>query len=361
MIGGMTAFCLDMHAGYRCQHAGACCTAGWTIPAEPAVVHAVQANFHAAGRLFVTSTSSPDEPAIVATTTSGACVFFDQAHDRLCAIHRDLGPEHLPAACRHFPRVVLTDDRGTFISLSHFCPTAAAMLFSERSIRRVAAPASLSLDDGVEGLDARGVLPPLIRPGMLTDLEGYDAWERAGLDVLARDDLSPDQALGVIDEATRDIEGWRPGSDALTTRVLRAFDGARPPENAPPAFEQAARLVTGLRQVIPAEVTLPADDRDAESRWPSVVASFTRDHRVIRRYLAARLFGNWTAYSGQGLRTVTGALRLHLALLRLELVRQAQTAIDPRAVLLGAIRATDLVLVHHAEARALAHLLDVTL
>src|SRR5262245_2519115 len=131
MILDMTAFCLDMHAGYRCQHAGACCTAGWTIPAEPPVVHAVEAHFRAAGRLFVTSTSSPDDPAMVALTTRGACVFYDQAHDRLCAIHRELGAEYLPSACRHFPRVVLTDDRGTFVSLSHFCPTAAALLFAE--------------------------------------------------------------------------------------------------------------------------------------------------------------------------------------------------------------------------------------
>jgi len=360
MIVGMTAFCLDMHAGYRCQHAGACCTAGWAIPAEPAVVHAVQARFRPAGRLFITSTSSPDEPAIVATTASGACVFYDQAHDRLCAIHRDLGAEHLPSACRHFPRVVLSDDRGTFISLSHFCPTAAALLFAERPVARVVAPASLSLDERVEGLDARGVLPPLIRPGMLTDLDGYDAWERAGLDLLQRDDLSPDQALGAIEGATRDIEAWRPGTETLAIRVQRAFENTEIPADTPPVFEDAARRLTALREAVPAEVTLPADDRDARTRWSTVVEDFAIYQRVIRRYLAARLFGNWLAYSGQGLRTVTGALRTHLAVLRLELVERAQPPADRRSVLLEAIRATDLILVHHADAHAIARLIDAT-
>jgi Fe-S-cluster containining protein len=360
MIDDMTAFCLDMHADYRCQHAGACCTAGWAIPAEPVVVQTVETHFRTAGRLFINSTSSPDDPPIVATTASGACVFFDQKHDRLCAIHRDLGHAYLPSACRHFPRVVLTDERGTFISLSHFCPTAAAMLFSDRPLRRVAAPSSLSLDEGVEGLNARGVLPPLLRPGMLTDVEGYDAWEQAGIDVLARGDLSADQALDVIEDATRRVEGWRPGTETLAACVRRAFDRARVPDVAMPSFEDARRRLTRAREAVPAGLTLPPDDPDAVSRWPSVVIHYQRDHRIIGRYLAARLFGNWIAYCGEGLRTVTESLRVHLAVLRMELARRAHNVTDTRSVLLEAIRTTDLLLVHYADSRALARLIDRT-
>src|SRR5262245_51821861 len=124
----MPAFCLDMHADYGCQHSGECCTAGWAIPAEPAVVEAVQARFHRVGPsdsvvsgfsrtatlLFVTSGPS-DAPPIVATRASGECVFFDEAHGRLCVIHKELGPDLLPSACRQFPRVSVTDDRGTHV------------------------------------------------------------------------------------------------------------------------------------------------------------------------------------------------------------------------------------------------------
>ena len=48
----------------------------------------------------------------------------------LCAIQRQMGHDQLPSACRHFPRVVVLDPRGTFITLSHVCPTAARMLIA---------------------------------------------------------------------------------------------------------------------------------------------------------------------------------------------------------------------------------------
>jgi len=373
----MAAFCLDMHANYRCRHSGACCTAGWAIPAEPAVVKAVQARFHAAvasgfsrtegsgpqtatRRLFVTADFSPEAPAVVATAANGACVFFDEAHGRLCAIHMELGPELLPSACRQFPRVALTDDRGTRVSLSHFCPTAGAMLFSDRPLRRVNAPPSLTLDGSVEGLDARGVLPPLIRPGLLTDGDGYDAWEAAGLRVLSRDDLSPDQALGAIDQATRDIEAWRPEATPLAAHVELAFDRARIPDDHPPTYEDSAQRVACARDAVPAGLTLPPDLQDAASRWQAVFEYDRPNDRVVRRYLAARLFGSWIAYSGRGLRTIVESLRVHLAVLRFEVLRRANPAGNPRDVLLEAIRATDLLLVHYADSRALARLIDST-
>jgi Fe-S-cluster containining protein len=348
-----------MHADYRCRHAGACCTAGWAIPAEAAVVHAVQAHFPRSDSLFVTGGSSPDEPPIVAHSSSGACVFFDESGGRLCAIHRRLGQEHLPSACRHFPRVAMTDERGTFISLSHFCPTAAAMLFSERPLRRIRAPVSLSLNGDIEGLDARGVLPPLLRAGMLTDVEGYDTWESRAIDTLARDDLSPDQALDFIEIATRDVETWRPGCETLARRVCRAFEQPKVPPNTPPAFDDAARRLTLARAAVPAGLMPPDDDPVVTDGWPPAVGN-GHDNRAIRRYLAARLFGNWIAYNGHGLRAVVEGLRVHLAVLRMKLVTCARAATSPQSDLIEAIRATDLLLVHYAEPRTLARLIDVT-
>jgi hypothetical protein len=55
-------------------------------------------------------------------------VFYEH-ETHLCGVHRALGEGALPATCRIFPRIALTDARGTFITLSHYCPTAAAMLF----------------------------------------------------------------------------------------------------------------------------------------------------------------------------------------------------------------------------------------
>jgi hypothetical protein len=73
---------------------------------------------------------------------------------------------HLPSACRHFPRVVVIDPRGTFVTLSHLCPTAARMLIDGGPAVVVTSGAVIDTHAvGVwEGLDARGELPPLVRP-----------------------------------------------------------------------------------------------------------------------------------------------------------------------------------------------------
>src|SRR6516165_2162888 len=96
------AWCLDFHAPYRCRHSGACCKTGWSIPFE--------------------------DGTVAARDVDGSCTFLDGS-SHLCAIHRAGGVNALPVTCRMFPRVVLHDARGTFVSLSHVCPTAARLLF----------------------------------------------------------------------------------------------------------------------------------------------------------------------------------------------------------------------------------------
>ncbi len=66
-----------------------------------------------------------EAPALLATA-HGRCVFHDPAGR--CAIHSALGHDALPVACRQFPRVSVTDPRGVSVTLSHYCPTAAALL-----------------------------------------------------------------------------------------------------------------------------------------------------------------------------------------------------------------------------------------
>src|SRR5689334_20607275 len=113
------AKCLNIHADYRCRHSGVCCRSGWDIPFDPGEATTVRA-LQLSGVLL---DPVGDRPAFAGRKANGACSFF-QADTHLCAIHAAGGLEALPLTCRMFPRVVLHDPRGTFISLSHFCPTA---------------------------------------------------------------------------------------------------------------------------------------------------------------------------------------------------------------------------------------------
>src|SRR5262249_40791155 len=186
----VAAYCLDIHSRYRCRHSGACCES-WTVRAEPEVVELVRARGVTPGSgdrpLFLSSANADGkETWTVARTDRGDCVFFERDGGRLCVIHRELGEDALPSACRHFPRRVLHDARGTLISLSHFCPTAASTLLNGGTLSIVDARAPLLLASAMEGLDARDALPPLVRPGLLCDMDGYDTWERAGIAVFAQ-------------------------------------------------------------------------------------------------------------------------------------------------------------------------------
>src|SRR5574339_298193 len=112
MIVVMRVYCLDLHAAWRCRHTGACCTAGWAIPVEGPAFERVGVHFH--GRHgkspFITGGPLPEgSAAILGTTSSGSCAFFEPDGGRLCGIHRELGPHALPVACRQFPRIVLQD------------------------------------------------------------------------------------------------------------------------------------------------------------------------------------------------------------------------------------------------------------
>jgi len=94
--------------------------------------------------------------------------------------------------------------------------------------------------------------------------------------------------------------------------------------------------------------------------WPEV-------DRAARAYLAARLFGNWIAYHGQGLHAIVEYLRVCLAVLKLEAARQQQststvttasTSTSPWQTVLEAIRNADLLLVHLTDAKSLARRLS---
>src|SRR4029079_14704402 len=133
-----------------------------------------------------------------------------------------------------FPRVVLHDARGTFISLSHFCPTAAGLLFDHDGAWPAAtlrdAPLTLTDVGPLDGLDARDAWPPLLRPGVMMDLESYGAWERLGVEVLTREGIAPDVSLDSLASATPRIASWSPGgATPLLPSVRDAFVRLAPP------------------------------------------------------------------------------------------------------------------------------------
>lgn len=284
------AFCLSIHASYRCAHAGACCTAGWPIPAEPPLVATLERG--GLGQAWTPVRAfdehpGPDGPVrVLRTHADDACVFYEKERRR-CAVHRLAGSQVLPVACRNFPRITLNDRRGTFITLSHFCPTAASLLQTDAPLTIVVAPNSLSLNGDVEGLDATGVLPPLLRPGMLMDAAGYTAWEEAAIGVLDDRRHSARGALAIIAAATREIRQWEPGGDTLEARVREVFEHER-------------RRVNSF-----AAPSLPPQEH------------------AIKAFLAAHLFASWHGYQDGGLDAIVHGVDAALATLTRELSRSS--------------------------------------
>lgn len=316
----MTYFWLNVHVGYACRHSGACCTSGWPIPVESvraaAIENAVTRDRVPLGLerwLTPVSNAPTDVAGTIALGPGGHCVFFE-ARGPGCAIH------HVkPAACRHFPYVCLIDQRGIHVTLSHYCPTAAAMLFEHQdAIAVVEGPPPLVEVELLEGLDARESLPPecdadtagsrIRDPGSrrLMSFDEFAAWER---DEVARAEI-----------------------DMLQPDDERLFDHAR--------------------SAVPLPWTWPPAPTDFEAAWWALAApSWPGFAGVLQRYAAAKIFASWAAYDDAGLAAVRQAARVASAVLRVECARrcrQAGRALD-RELLTEAIRQSDLLLVHYAD------------
>jgi hypothetical protein len=214
-----------------------------------------------------------------------------------------------------FPRRVLHDARGTYISLSHFCPTAASLLFEESGETTIVeAPPSLTFggrDAQLDGLDARHVWPPLLRPGMLMDPDSYGLWERRAIEVLTATPGSADAALAALETATARIIDWTPGGASLSERIAATMGRPEGPRYAAHGVSRT-----------------------------EVAQGFSAAERAIKRWLAARLFGAWIAYQGDGLAATLRYLRGCLTTFTGELAADG----DPRE----AIRRSDLFLLHTA-------------
>jgi Fe-S-cluster containining protein len=311
---------LNFHLSYACRDSGVCCTSGWPIPVERSSVSLIDDAIARkiiplrAQPWLVPGGDSPDEVAgMLSVRENGHCVFFE-AGEPGCSIHAVK-----PAACVHFPYVCLIDQRGVHVTLSHYCPTAASLLFEHNEpIAIVEGPAPVA-GDSLEGLDARDSLPPAeTTAGMaaggkprLMSYEDLDAWQR---DHVARATIGDFQSGDVA---------W--------------FDRAR--------------------RAVPAPWAWPEAPPDVEGMWWSLVAPkwhFFSD--TLTRYAAAKAFASWSLYLGNGTEAAIETVRIAAAVLRIEAARQCGWLgrdLD-RELLTEAIRQTDLLLVHYADPQLLA-------
>ena len=380
-------FWLSCHVDYACRHSGACCRAGWPLPVESRVVPAIDAAV-TAGRVPTVDGSvvwlreTPEAPEGMAGTfrlADGACVFHvareaaghGAAAARHCAVHATLGHEALPSSCQYFPRVCLVDTRGVRVALSHFCPTAAAMLVdATRPVTIVRGPEAVPGVGVPEGLDARDVLPPSLSDRVLMDLDALTAWEAHVVNALAGPAAWPgavEDVLAQLAAQAADLARWTPGGASLT-ETIRGFapapddavDGALSRDTSArdpfAPWTPEAAWVLG-REACRAPWTWPdppANLAALDARW--VAPAWPYVAPVVRRYLAGKAFGAWVTYPADATRALVAWLALAIAVLRVECARACAEGPRPldRERLVTAVRQADLLLVHYADSAVLA-------
>jgi Fe-S-cluster containining protein len=325
-------FWLNFHVPYACRDSGMCCTSGWPIPVERTSVTLIDAAIaHKIIPLrvqpwLVPAEDSPDEVAgMLAVRENGHCVFFE-AGEPGCSIHAVK-----PAACVHFPYVCLIDQRGVHVTLSHYCPTAASLLFEHNEpIAIVEGPAPVT-GDSIEGLDARDALPPTFAKA--------SAFAEASADKPVGGPSETRPRLMSWDE----LDAWQ--RDQVATAAIGGFES-----DDLAMFERA-------RSAVPQPWTWPETPPDAEGMWWALAApKWQFFSGALTRYAAAKAFASWSLYLGNGTEAAAATARLAAAVLRIEAARQCGwfgRELD-RESLTEAIRQADLLLVHYADPRLLA-------
>jgi Fe-S-cluster containining protein len=360
-------FALSIHADYRCRHSGACCSADWDVPVELPVYRTLQQAIErgrlrpqAAARHLPPFVLEPDLPegaaAMLERTAKGECVFLDGG-TKLCIVHRDLGEAALPATCRYFPRLAVRDNRGTFITLSHFCPTAASMLFRQDCpLSIVSGPQAFPPGD-YEGLVVTdNDLPPLLCPTMLMDPSGYSAWESHMVGRCSTTDHSPETVVATLERDARVLRAWKPAGQALSDAVRNLPQGlvATDPDR---TLDASLVLYAQAMQAIPDDLRPSPDEDGLDAAFARFVAShWAVFYTPLNRFLATKAFASWTAYQGRGVSTIVRGLAAALAIVRVEsarLCRDAGRDIDAE-LLRDAFRCADFILNHLAVGEDLA-------
>ena len=212
---------LSFPADYACQNSGICCSSAWEVAVKERVELALRPRLSGASLRLphgpngfrpmidppngCTSRLRRHEP-------SGSCWFHDGVA-RLCAVHREFGESALPSACRQFPRICVLEPGVVSVSLSHYCPTAAAMLFRLSADFDVVAEAPAFPGSWpYEGLDAREAYPPFLRHGVILGFDGLRAFEASAVEALRGNDVY----LGLAESGPR----LRASEDGLPRRAV---------------------------------------------------------------------------------------------------------------------------------------------
>jgi hypothetical protein len=343
-----------------------CCTSDWDVPVELPVFRTLDEALSA--QRLIAPGASPDEPifyrddlpddaaAMVARAPNGYCVFY-HGGSGLCVVHRDMGEALLPSTCRHFPRIAVRDRRGTFISLTHYCPTAASMLFRDDvPLEIVDSPAAFppATYDGL--VVAEEAWPPLLHPQMLMDLEGYTAWERHMVSRCGDPSASPETVMATLVRDATSLRRFVPGTQSLADAVASLpRDLVR--MEAHGSLDQSLAYFDGVVAAIPDDLTPEPDEGGLTEAFVKYVAPEWPTWRApINRYLAAKAFASWTAYQGRGVLTIVRGLDAALGLVRVEAARQCRNVARPldAELLRQAFRSADFLLNHLAVGEDLA-------
>ncbi len=264
--------------------------------------------------------NAPDDVAgTLALQATGHCVFHGETG---CGVYASR-----PESCSHFPYVCLIDQRGVHVTLSHYCPTAAALLFEDHGpIAIVEGPSPVPGSAIPEGLDARESLPP-------TFTEASTCAKAAA-----------DRSAGRPKATKLRLMSWDEVSAWERDAVVALATSAPEPDRALMAFEQARRAVA-------APLDWPAAPANFAPLWHELVApAWSGFAPVLARYRAAKVFASWALYLGDGPAAVTRAADAAMAVLQVEAARQCERdgATLDASRLREAIRQTDLLLVHYA-------------
>ena len=360
-------YSLSIHADYRCHRSGICCTSDWDVPVELPLYRSLGEAL-TAGRLrpavdvsgdavLVTAPDLPDDAAaMVARTPGGDCVFYHR-HSGLCVIHRDMGSAELPATCQHFPRLALSDRRGTFITLTHYCPTAASMLFREDTVLEIVESPSAFPPAEYQGLTITPQdWPPLLHPHMLMDHSGYAAWERHMVARCAVDAPTPESVIATLLRDARQLRQYQPQHGPLERAVgllPAGYVDATTPAELGESLERYAEAIGA----VPEDMKPPPDEEGLVEAYVDLVRhEWARWDRPLKRYVAGKAFASWTAYQGRGVLSIVRGLDAALALVRVEAARQCRNAgraLDGN-LLREAFRDADFMLNHLAAGDALA-------
>jgi hypothetical protein len=173
--------------------------------------------------------------------------------------------------------------------------------------------------------------------------------------MLTRADITPDQALDVLDRDTVRACAWRDAEGSLSGWIASIADNAsevRAPS--PPTANECIGSLRVAESCVPDHLRKPFDVAGLSDE--PVLESWETFRLPIGRFLAAHAFANWTACQGQGLWAMHRSLVCTRDVLFAHCALQCAKAACPhdRELLTQAFRATDLLLIHHAAPDALA-------